>query len=607
MEVALPLLTLGGLYIISNKDKDKSSTQEGFVNKDIKHMNTDPNYFINKHSGPGSGLLIGEDTKDKLTNTHIPDKNFNISNQGYTSEKTIRDNFTENRDKYAVAGRKDISQGEFMSLTGEKVGIDNFEHNNLQPFFGSTVKQRTVNLDGNETLLDSKQGSGSQLFSKKENAPLFKPEDNVHWTHGMPNHSTFIQSRMNPSQHMNNTKPWEEIHVAPGLNAGFTNEGKGGFNAGLEARNQWEPKKVNELRTENNPKNTYGGVILGGKYFNNERGVMGKMEKNRPDTAFEHNADRYFTTTGAQIKQTARGEQVLGFSNRVCTTREYFGGGGDDNKAIYVKGEYQDPKRTPLDADVCHISNAYAADKYESSDGDYGIQGYNILPNERTLTGERTKLGIVSTIAKEIILPIQDLIRPSRKENVVGNLRPTGNAGTAVSGLQASVIDEQKVTKKEMMVDNDFLFNIGNQEFGGYGHTTNDHQAAFTHRTTTGETDYSGIAGPAMYDASQDYSAAYNAKLNENKEVVSRSRINVGNTNMFNNYENISIAKDDKKSNNHIAHPHSMNASSPSLQTYGNLTNNRFDKNNINCERMTSDMVEQYNNNPYTHNIGSFA
>tara|TARA_Y100000389_G_scaffold202438_1_gene247710 strand:- start:2331 stop:4148 length:1818 start_codon:yes stop_codon:yes gene_type:complete len=605
MEVAIPLLTLGGLFIISNKDK--TSSQEGFNNKDITKLNTKERSSINKHGGPGSGLLIGQDHRDRLSNTHIPEKNFTNTNQDYTNEKSIRDAYTENRDKYAVAGRKDISKGEFMSLTGEKVGMNNFEHNNLQPFFGSTVKQRTVNLDGNETLLDSKQGAGSQLFSKKESAPLFKPEDNVHWTHGMPNHSTFIQSRMNPSRHMNNTKPWEEIHVAPGLDAGFTNEGSGGFNSGLGARKEWEPKKVNELRTENNPKNTYGGVILGGKYFNNERGVMGKMEKNRPDTAFEHNADRYFTTTGAQIKQTARGEQVLGFSNRVGTTREYFGSGGDDNKAIYVKGQHQDPKRTPLDADVCHISNAYAGDRYDSSDGDYGIQGYNILPNERTLTGERTKLGIVSTIAKEIILPIQDLLRPSRKENVVGNLRPTGNAGTAVSELQTSITDKQKVTKKEMMVDNDFLFNIGNQEFGGYGHTTNEHQATFTHRTSTGDTDYSGIAGPAMYDAVQDYTSAYNAKLNENKEVVSRSRINVGNTNMFNNYENISIAKDDKRCNNHITHPHSMNASSPSLQTYGTLTNNLSDQNNINSQRMTSDMVEQFNNNPYTHKIGSLA
>ena len=110
-----------------------------------------------------------------------------------------------------------------------------------------------------------------------------------------------------------------------------------------------------------------------------------------------------------------------------------------------------------------------------------------------------------------------------------------------------------------------------------------------------------------MYDAVQDYTSAYNAKLNENKEVVSRSRINVGNTNMFNNYENISIAKDDKRCNNHIKPPHAMNASSPSLQTYGTLTNNLSDQNNINCQRMTSDMVEQFNNNPYTHKIGSLA
>ena len=259
------------------------------------------------------------------------------------------------------------------------------------------------------------------------------------------------------------------------------------------SRQEWEPKTVDDLRVETNPKKTYEGVILGGKSYVTERGIMGKMEKHKPDKVWEQNADRYLTTTGAQIKQTARGEQLLGFSNRVDTTREYFGTSNENNKSIYVKGNYQKSKRPELDLNADHISNAYASDKYDPTTGDHGIQGYNLLPNERSLTGERTQMGIVSTIAKEIIMPIQDLLRPSRKENVVGNLRPTGNAGTAVSGLQMGCTDNAKTTRKEMMVDNDFQFSIGNNVINGNGHTTNPHQAAFTQRASTGQTDYAGI------------------------------------------------------------------------------------------------------------------
>ena len=593
MEIALGALTLGGLYILSNKDNKEDNDKEGFESR---------RYY---HGERGSTLNYNDDP-NQIVNENFPQED--TENDEYTSRQSILDDFRKDKSKFFIKNKELVAKMDFDSLTGEKKKYSEFEHNNMQPFFGSNVKQSTDKLNSNENVLDNMQGSGSQLFSKKENAPLFKPEDNVSWNHGMPNHSSFIQSRMNPSMHMNNTKPWEEIRVAPGLDAGYNGEGKGGFNSGVMSRDNWKPKDVNELRTENNPKQTYEGVVLGGKYYVNERGVMGKMEKNRPERAWEHNADRYFTTTGAQIKPTAQGEQMLGHSNRISTTREYFGGSNENNKSIYVKGEYKPSTRPELDPDVAHISNAYAGDKYDPTNGDHGIQGYNLLPNERSLTGERTQMGFVSTIAKEIVMPIQDFLRPSRKENVIGNLRPTGNAGTTVGGLQTGFTDSAKTTRKEMMVDNDFLFNVGNNVISGNGHTTNPHQPASTQRTTTGTTNYSGIAGPAVHDAARDYTADYNAILNENKEKVAVGRINTGNTNMFNNYENISIRKNDKKCNESLLPPaRGVTFWGPDKNTHGNLTVGKFDVKNMACQRNTPDMVAQYNNNPYTHKIGSFA
>lgn len=594
MELALPILTLGGLYILSNKDNDQDKDKEGFESKRFYQGEKGSTIQYNNN-----------DEENQIVNRNFPQED--TVNNEYTSKQSILDSFRKEQSKFLTPNKEVVDTLKFESLTGEDVKYKDFEHNNMQPFFGSTVKQSTDNLKINQGVLDNKQGSGSQLFSKKETSPLFKPEDNMSWNHGMPNHSSFIQSRMNPSTHMNNTKPWEEIHVAPGLDNGYTSEGKGGFNSGVMSRNQWEPKTVDQLRVETNPKKTYEGVTLGGKYYVTERGVMGKMEKNRPERAWEQNADRYLTTTGAQIKQTARGEQLLGFSNRVGTTREYYGSSQENNKSIYVKGNYQESKRPELDSNADHISNAYASDKYDPTSGDHGVQGYNLLPNERSLTSERTQMGIVSTIAKEIIMPIQDLLRPSRKENVVGNLRPSGNAGTAVSGLQMGCTDNAKTTRKEMMVDNDFHFSIGNNVINGNGHMTNPHQQAHTQRASTGQTDYAGIAGPAMHDAVRDYTADYNAILNESKEKVAVGRINAGNTNMFNNYENVSIRKNDPRCNSHLQPARAENAWGPDKATHGNLTVGKFDVQDMTCQRNTPDMVAQYNNNPYTHKIGSFA
>ena len=40
----------------------------------------------------------------------------------------------------------------------------------------------------------------------------------------------YFQSRMNAPTTMNNVTLWDQQHVAPGLNLGYTTDGTGGFN-----------------------------------------------------------------------------------------------------------------------------------------------------------------------------------------------------------------------------------------------------------------------------------------------------------------------------------------------------------------------------------------
>ena len=77
------------------------------------------------------------------------------------------------------------------------------------------------------------------------------------FANGTPNTSDFVQSRMNPSLRQANVKPYESQLVAPGLDKGFNGEGGVGFNSGMEARDKWLPKNVDELRVGNNPKVTF--------------------------------------------------------------------------------------------------------------------------------------------------------------------------------------------------------------------------------------------------------------------------------------------------------------------------------------------------------------
>ena len=80
----------------------------------------------------------------------------------------------------------------------------------------------------------------------------------MHWANGAPNTTDFIKSRMNPSRNISNTKPWEEVKVAPGLGQGYTAGNSGsGYNTAVEDRNSWLPYTVDQLRVATNPKVSY--------------------------------------------------------------------------------------------------------------------------------------------------------------------------------------------------------------------------------------------------------------------------------------------------------------------------------------------------------------
>ena len=46
------------------------------------------------------------------------------------------------------------------------------------------------------------------------------------------------------------------------------------------------------------------------------------MEKNRPDTSFEHGPSRWFTTTSGQKRETVRSDVILQPENRTTTILE---------------------------------------------------------------------------------------------------------------------------------------------------------------------------------------------------------------------------------------------------------------------------------------------
>ena len=230
MELAIPLIALGGMYVVSNQSNENCTKKE--ISKKRQENFTNMGIRSNLGVRPDNGL----------PNTNIPPQNFPVTNinelmdtvKKFPNPNTATDKYF-NPNVYQQNVRNDIpvtkNIPDIFSLTGNYLASDQFKHNNMVPFNGGKVKGRTYDMNINESVLDNMIGSGSQTIKKIEQAPLFKPEQNMQWAYGAPNQSDFYQSRVNPGMKNNNVKPFDTIMVGPGLDQGYGFDGSNGYNS----------------------------------------------------------------------------------------------------------------------------------------------------------------------------------------------------------------------------------------------------------------------------------------------------------------------------------------------------------------------------------------
>ena len=596
-EVAIPIAVLGAMYIISNKKKEK---KESFKNNNkLVSQETILNYPVEKKN-------------DLLNNSNV---------QTYQGYKNSSENY------YQPDGYKKVTKNikktvkEFTSLNGNVMNSKDLEHNNMVPYFGSKVTQSSER--GYEGILDIYTGSGSQQMKKEGIAPLFKPQANLSHIRGTPVSTTFYQERMKDTMtsKMNNVKPWQEIKVGPGLNKGFTSEGSNGFNSGMEARNLHMPKTVDELRVKTNPKISYDGVTLGGYVGNGNASsanellqkskAMGKpiqqFNKNRPDTFYENSADRWFTTTGIEKAQKTRSKNILRDENRTTTTREYFGNGKDrEGTGPYQPGHYQKSQKQQLNGPALGI--ATQPDNWQMTNKNYGKDGYKLLPNSRSLNENRIDLGPIGAAVSALTAPILDFLRPSRKENVIGNMRPMGNV-TGKYGVNSKPVwnpnDTPAHTIREQTENTPHTLQ-GKYDHGG-GYATQKYQNVPQQRDTTKNCYYTtGSSAIAGTTKPLSYNSDYNARTNPNKEVLAKvNRMHQGNHNLFNSQQNLMTVKNTATTPSEIIP--NMPKVSANMQTHGELSGKNTREREVSGIRNKGQLLQAFNNNPYTHSLHSHA
>jgi hypothetical protein len=587
-ELAIPLVALGGMYVISNFNKD-NKVKEGYSNN-LQVKPIPVNYPITKQTTDAN-------VRKYSNSNQITDRYFG---------KDVVQHVEQNNPTDSVGG----STQQVLGLTGVPIDKSSFKHNNMVPFFGAKIRGATANSNTSESTLDNMQGAGSQYIRKAEQAPLFKPQAHLQYANGAPNVTDFMLSRQNPSMRMANIKPWDEERVAPGLGLGYTTTSSGsGYNAAVESRNAWLPKTVNQLRVDTNPKMTYE---LGGheghatSYIKDSANVQtqGRIEKYRPDTDYVVGQNRWFTTTGLEKAQTSRGIEVFPQVSRPETTTEYYGVRAKEGKATYVSGEYREAHKVQLDGP--DYAAPGATGMAAPAKGDYGIGGYNNLCNNRATINQPDTFGGIQGMVKAAVAPLLDVLRPSRKENVVGNLRPNGNASTTVSQLPIyNPADRTKTTIKEQtghLLDNNHL-NLQNQRADAYA--VSKQTPVLQERDST-NVSYSGTAAPVGSMASMTYDAVYEQRNNVNKTYPNRP--NHGTTQTFNNYQSINVARrDEDRVNSRSYAPSARINAIPSSDTYGSIKVPQYYDECIQCDRINPDILTAFKNNPYTQSLNSYA
>jgi hypothetical protein len=544
----VPFGALAGLLTISMQSKRglpaSSKSTEGFEalpNTDEPNRIYDPDAVQYPLMDANNVLDRTEklDHDNLYTGKAYTDKYFNVFNDT---------NLALNQSQRIVADTNNLERkgAVFTSLMGKPVDESYFAHQNMVPYFGAKIRQRQFDPNSNEAVLDSKMGAGSQQFTKVEQSPLFKPEDNLQWAYGMPNQNDFMQGRVNPSLRMANVKPFEEERVAPGLGLGYTSQGSGGFNSGMMDREAWLPKSVDDLRVANKPKVGGSGVYgYEGPADSMIKSMatmeqMGRQEKHRPDRTFEMGSNRLMTTTGAEKGQTLRSTVIERNVARADTSTEYVGAAQSQlspgNESI--TGEYMPSKRQTLDQ--VPLGNAGWTNAV-GAENDYGVKSHRAYNNNRsTGAGGGGYFGALTSVITAAVTPVMDVLRPSRKENTVGNLRLYGDAGTTVP--QSYVLnpnDKAPTTLRETTERSKFHMNINANQLGG-AYKVTAQQPAFTERATQSDYYYAGgsSAGSQRQQA-RAYDAEYRQRNNDIKAQTIDGRMVKGNMSLLNNQVNV--------------------------------------------------------------------
>ncbi len=573
-QIAIPIVIAGALYLMSNDKKE--DFRNPLVLEELQRSSP-----TNQANNINSDKLRDDVINGQSTTfyNNIESTSLQPNNEGI---------YSQYQDKYLVQGKKKTSEGTnlFQTLAGTEMKYNDINHNNMQIFYNSKSNGASSQLSFvNDIKLDVYSGLGSTTIEKKEVSSFFKPTENSQNVYGNQNQSEFYQSRINESLRHANTKPWAEIKDSAGTL---------GFNSGIVDREKWMPKKVDELRTTNNPKSNYIQNYQSPAYQPtavDRSADVNKinMVKQKPDTYHMNsmcNSEGIGLATG-EARPMQFSEQMLTDPNREHTSVSYYGAKSAMENKQYVIGQTNETHRQELPTNS--FTNLTGNNIYLTKDNSNSYKAYT---NSRD-----TSVGyfgaIQGTIMQNIVDPLVKGLKHTKKTNFVES-SGNGNLVGPVKHMVFNPKDNLATTNREMTSEKIGLnhLNIERQDATSNGYITANPYLGHTQRESTNKAQM-GIA-TSILPMGKSYDAEYNQRSFE-KPLIGRSTI--GNMNLFNGDINANIngreACDTRGTPvfipNMVPHTGQLGMNTVAPQKY----------NNINEDYNHPDLLKAFKSNPY--------
>lgn len=641
-EIAIPIVLLGGLYVMSNQNKSKAPTpyegyegqkigrerkksdapagREGFVGNPAPGAlpPSAPGALPPSASSPSASAGGQRVCDDRLSDCRTKNINEYVSSPSDSAKERFYDKHVYDKGvaTNAVGHTK---------LTGETINSNNFRHNNMVPFFGA--KMRGVQPDASvyEGLLDSKQGAGSLQRKKKETANFFKNQEGFSNVRGSQNHNDFYVQRMAPSMKMDHVRPFEPEKVGPGLGkdaADHAAVGMAGFNSGMQMRDQWMPRSVDAMRTSGAQKATGLQLDRAGGPVNQpikRMGEVGRIEKRGPDTHFENTPNMW----GAGVNRSALGavaRDAPGDKEKRLMNKNFDNGtqlvsGAHPVKQSYGERTYLPAKRhTGLshhnpELDHQQVTRAPSDPVKNDAHLRAGVthkSTYRAVTYDAALEENRTFLGGMSGALKELVSPIVHIIKPTQKESLFANHRNLNSYKQAVQNPEARDFQSvQPPTNREILEGALGMSHAHpNAQNAQHQMPSRDVNHALKDESSVLHSHVGGAAGQRASGAADNHHRnMYQAPIDK---TVALDRMPSGYNGLFAPTMNARIEKQDTLQEKPRFEAAMGHIAIPNAHTFG-VTNSMFSLSEQSTveNRLDAGLLEAFKKNPFTHSLHS--